>query len=384
MMGLITDRIGLALLYVVFGPLARVIGLTEIQFGILIAAANITLGIASPYWGRRSQSLGRKPVYIIGLSGYALGFALLGMTIQVGLWGWLGPWPLFFLLLGVRLFYGLFAAGMQPAATAYIADITDQGTRAKGMALIGLAAGIGTVLGPVVGGILAAVDAVLPLYVASMLAVTAALVAVVALREPVRHVATAKGELKLRILDPRIFPYLLGWCLIIFVLTGIQTVTAFYLEDKLGVNGPEEIIRAMSVAFLTMGAVMIFMQAIVLQTFRFSPLTMLRVGFALFAVALLVLVSAGSLAAVHVAYGVMGLAFSMINPGLNAGASLSVGGEAQGAVAGLLAAAPILGMVFGPIAGTVLYGLHTNLPMHLGILITVATGVYFCFVRDPA
>ena len=40
--------------------------------------------------------------------------------------------------------------------------------------------------------------------------------------------------------------------------------------------------------------------------------------------------------------------------------------------------------VFGPIAGTVLYGLHTNLPMHLGILITVATGVYFCFVRDPA
>ena len=64
--GLVTYGIGQSLLYVIFGPLARDLGLTELQFGVLISASNVALVIFSPMWGRVSQTIGRKKVFIIG------------------------------------------------------------------------------------------------------------------------------------------------------------------------------------------------------------------------------------------------------------------------------------------------------------------------------
>lgn len=374
--GMISDRIGMALLYIVFGPLVRELGLSELQFGVLIASANITLGFASPYWGRRSQIVGRRPVFVIGLSGYSLGFLFLAIALKAGLIGWLTPWALFLILLAVRLAYGLFAAATQPAATAYLADITDTRSRTQGMALIGVAAGIGTVLGPIIGGTLSTVGAVFPLYVAAGMAATAAALAYGGLREPVRHVASTTSA-RMRILDPRIFSYLVGWCLIVLVLTAIQTITVFYLEDHFALSGRQPITQATSVAFLVMGVAMVFSQAVVLQVFRIAPATLLRAGFLLFGVALLVLWSAPNLTVLYVAYGLMGLGFSALIPGLNGAASISVGNHEQGAVAGLLSAAPVLGMVFGPVIGTALYGVNPVLPMALGAAGCMGMGVYF-------
>ena len=53
--------------------MARSVGLTELQFGVTFGLANITLIFASPYWGKKSDSLGRKPVFIAGLFGSAFG-----------------------------------------------------------------------------------------------------------------------------------------------------------------------------------------------------------------------------------------------------------------------------------------------------------------------
>lgn len=373
---MISDRIGLALLYIVFGPLVRDIGLSENQFGVLIASANVTLGFASPYWGRRSQTLGRRPVFVIGLSGYALGFLLLAIALQAGLSGWLSPWPLFFVLLAVRVSYGLLAAGTQPAATAYLADITDAGNRARGMALMGVAAGIGTVLGPVLGGSLSAVGAVFPLYVAAALAAAAAMLAFRGLREPPRHVA-AVTTARMKFSDRRVLPYLVGWCLVVLILTAMQTITAFYLQDGFALTGRESVTRAASVAFLVMGVAMVLNQAVVLQVFRIAPVTLLHSGFILFGLALLVMLSARSLTVLYIAFGLLGLGFSAISPGLNAAASLSVTDREQGAVAGLLAAAPVLGMVFGPVVGTALYGVDPAWPMLMGAAGAMGMGIYF-------
>ena len=362
-LGLVADRIGLSLLYIVFTPLARDISLSENQVGLLVAVANIALGLASPYWGRRSQTLGRKPVFVIGLTGYALGFVLLALVLQAGLSGWLPAGPVFFCLLAVRLFYGLVAAGHQPAATAYIADITDTSNRARGMALMAVAAGIGTVLGPALGGLLVGIQAVLPLYVAGAIAGFAAAAAVLGLKEPVKHAAPVE-KAPLKFTDPRITPYLICWCLIILVLTGVQTITAFYLDDHLEVDGQTAVAQVSSLAFLIMGLAMIFVQAVILQLFQFSPVQLLRGGFAAFAAGLLLMAT-------------VGVGFSLINPGLNAGASLSVEPHEQGAVAGLVVAAPVLGMVLGPMLGTLSYGMEARLPMAAGSLITLAMCLYW-------
>jgi MFS family permease len=385
--GMVADRIGLSLLYIVFGPLVRELGLSEIQFGVLLASANVALGIASPFWGHKSQTLGRKPVLIIGLSGYALGFIALALTLQAGLQGSLNTWPLFFILLAVRLFYGLVAAGTQPAATAYIADITDRVNRARGMALIGVAAGIGTVLGPAIGGILTGFGAVLPLYVAGILSAIAAIIAFIGLREPHKPMksATETGAVaKIKFTDARIFPYLLGWFVIVMVLTGIQTITAFLIEDDFGLTATRAVTQATSVAFLIMGVAMVFTQGVVLQKFRIAPAILLRTGFGLFGAGLLILAVAANLASLYIAYACMGIGYSAINPGLNAGASISFGNREQGGVAGLLSAAPVLGMIFGPITATALYGINPLLPVVLGAVLSIALAFYFLRKNSPA
>jgi len=175
----------------------------------------------------------------------------------------------------------------------------------------------------------------------------------------------------------RIFVYLVGWCLIVLVLTAIQTITVFYLEDRFALSGRELITQATSVAFLVMGLGMVFTQAVVLQVFRIPPIVLLRAGFLLFGIAMLVLWAAGSLVVLYLAYGLMGLGFSILIPGLNGAASISVGDHEQGAVAGLLAAAPVLGMVIGPVIGTALYGLEPALPMLLGAAGCLGMGLYF-------
>src|SRR5690606_39615763 len=135
----------------------------------------------APRWGRHSQVAGRRRVYLLGLAGFAVGYGALALGFQAGLAGWLTGLPLFFVLLALRFVYGAVAGAIQPAATAYIADTSDAASRTSGMALIAMSGGLGTILGPVFGGALAAVGPVFPMYAAALLAVAAIGVTVIAL-----------------------------------------------------------------------------------------------------------------------------------------------------------------------------------------------------------
>jgi len=79
----------------------------------------------------------------------------------------------------------------------------------------------------------------------------------------------------------------------------------------------------------------------------------------------------------------IGIAFSMVTPGLNSAATLSVETHEQGEVAGLLAAAPVVGMIFGPTIGTLLYTADPSYPFLFGSLIAITLGIYFQFLNIP-
>ena len=89
--GLVIYGTGFSLLYVIFAPLSREIGLSINQFGILIAISNVALVFSSYYWGKKSQKIGRKKVFVIGLLSYGFAFIIFTFGIQIGLWGILSP-----------------------------------------------------------------------------------------------------------------------------------------------------------------------------------------------------------------------------------------------------------------------------------------------------
>ena len=87
LIGLITYGVGQTLLIVIFGPMARELGLSDMQFGALISASNLVIIFSSPRWGLASNDLGRRTVFVIGLLGFAAGYAGFAFGIQAGMFG---------------------------------------------------------------------------------------------------------------------------------------------------------------------------------------------------------------------------------------------------------------------------------------------------------
>jgi len=100
--------------------------------------------IFSPIWGRLSDRYGRRPILLISLTGAMISHVLFAVATNLTF------------LFAARILTGIFSATV-PTAMAYIADVTDQENRAKGMGLVGAAFGLGFILGPATGGILSGV-----------------------------------------------------------------------------------------------------------------------------------------------------------------------------------------------------------------------------------
>ena len=112
---------------------------TVIFGGALGSLYAILQFVFAPIWGRFSDRMGRRPVLLLTLGGTCLGY---------GLWIFAGS---FWILVLSRIIGGI-ASGNLSVATASIADVTSRKDRSKGMAIVGIAFGLGFVLGPALGG----------------------------------------------------------------------------------------------------------------------------------------------------------------------------------------------------------------------------------------
>lgn len=118
--------------------------------GSLMASFSLMQFLFAPLWGRLSDRIGRRPVLLIGLAGSTISYFLFAVVTQLGNRGpILGLSPLVWLFV-TRIGAGISGATIS-TAQAYIADCTDEGSRGKGMAMIGAAFGIGFTFGPLLG-----------------------------------------------------------------------------------------------------------------------------------------------------------------------------------------------------------------------------------------
>jgi len=208
--GVALFAIGQSLLFIIVAPMARSIGLSETQFGVVFSLANLSLVFAAPFWGKRSDVIGRKPVFITGLIGSAVGTLLMAMTLRLGMSGTLTTVGLMGMLFLSRCVYGLMSSSIYPSSAAYMADVTEWKDRAKGMALIGSANSLGSILGPAIGGGLAFLGVLFPMYAAVAISFVGAIAAMIWLVEPEEHKERQKNKHdskpKLKFSDPRIRP----------------------------------------------------------------------------------------------------------------------------------------------------------------------------------
>jgi DHA1 family tetracycline resistance protein-like MFS transporter len=126
-------------------------------FGAVMFAFSTANFVASPIIGALSDRFGRRPVLLVGFCALSLSFFI--TALATALW----------MLIAVRLFSGAMQSNAS-VANAYVADITAPEDRAKRFGLLGAMFGLGFILGPVMGGLLGAIDLRLPFFAAGSLA----------------------------------------------------------------------------------------------------------------------------------------------------------------------------------------------------------------------
>jgi len=164
------DMLGFGLILPLLPYIAANYGATPAIIGLIGAAYPLGQFLGAPLIGRFSDRFGRKPLLLISIAGTFLSLLMLGFARSIA-----------FIMIS-RFLDGL-TGGNITVAQAYIADVTDEKSRAKGMGMIGAAFGLGFILGPASGGLLSQLGYAVPAFVSAGLSLINLLLIAVLLPE---------------------------------------------------------------------------------------------------------------------------------------------------------------------------------------------------------
>lgn len=378
---LFNSILGLSLLFPILGPLGRELNLGELQVGALSAGYAFAQFAGSSYWGKRSESWGRKPVLLLGIVGFGLGFLAFAGVAHLGLTGVLAGGGLFGALLTTRLIGGLLSSATLPTAQAYIADVTERDDRSAGMALIGAAFGLAVVFGPALGALLAQIGLLVPIMVSSGVAILNALFVWAKLPESKRQVRSQAPAGLWSIAEKVRLLLVVGFSMTLSSVAMEQTV-AFYFQDALSLDS-KATARTVGSALVIYGLLAVFVQGFLVRRVRWSPLRLLRVGAPIAVLGLLTLATAQGRWMLVIGMALQGVGQAFALPGVTAALSLGVRDDEQGAVAGLNSSSQALARTVGPLLGTGLYELSPRYPYLFGAGLMTLVLVFLLTSRSP-
>lgn len=330
------------------------------ELGLLVATSALLEFFFGPLWGGISDRIGRKPVLVIGLFGYALSSFLFGISTQL--------WMLF----ASRALSGVLSSATIASAMAYISDTTTEEDRGNGMGKLGAAMALGLILGPGLGGWLGEQSLSFPFFLASGLALISLLLIVFLLPEslPTQGRVTKaeiipKRKKNLRqVMSSSIGIPLLMVMLFSFALSNFEAVFGLYALEKFG-YGPERVGTILMVVAIvsTLGKAVLTGPA----TRRWGDPLVIKASLLLGSIGFLVLLGADAFIPLLFATGFFVLSKTLLRPAAFALISKrALGG--QGAAMGLSTSFMSLGRIIGPIWAGFVFDVNIHFPYLSGAL----------------
>ena len=375
MFSVLATGIGQSMTFTLLAPLGREVGFAEVQVGLIISCSSLAFTLTSPFWGRKSDLWGRKPVLLLGMVGYTLGATLFAAVFTFGLKGLLSGMTLYILVISARVFMASLMSAAPSAASAYIADTTSAEHRVAGMGRLGASRTLGAILGPATCGILATIGLLTPLYIGVTIALVSTILLAVVLQEPTRTAPFSMSKHKLKLSDKRTFPYIMVGFLTFFAFSMASQTIGFYIQDRFVLDG-RATAQAIGMGMMVASIMSFFAQSFLAGRLKMNPIRLMVVGLPILMSSYGLLLFADSISMLVAFLGVLGLGLGMVSPGFTAGASLAVGPEEQGAVGGLVSACPAAGFVLGPIVGTSLYQIDHTLPYICALVLMLPLTLY--------
>jgi MFS family permease len=321
---------------------------------ILYSAVSFVL---SPLWGSLSDKIGRRPVLLLGLAGFAVSFFLLGIAGD-SLW----------LMYVSRILGGAFSGAATSCAVAYVADITTEENRTKGMGLVGMSIGLGFIFGPAIGGLLAGIELSVPFFVSAALSFVTLLFAASRLPEsltPEKRAAIGKRESRWKAFTGSLkYLYMLSF-FVTFTLAGVEGTLQYFEIEKFGATP-----RDIGIMFLVSGIVGAAVQGGVVRKYvkQGDEPKVIGIGLVFSAAGFFLLLFSSSLLNASLFLTVFSIGNNLIRPCVLSLITQKAK-TGQGVATGLNSSMDSLGRIFGPLMGVTAFHLHINLPLILGGLL---------------
>lgn len=349
--------VGFGIVIPILPFLVQNLGGNAVSLGLFMSAYSIMQFFFAPFWGRLSDRIGRRPVLLIGLSGYGLTFFLLGLSHN--LW----------LLIAVRALSGIVSSATLPTSMAYLADITEGADRSKSMGLIGAAMGLGMVFGPALGGWLGHYSFSTPFFVAGALSLAMLPFTWAFLPETLKK-SSAYANKKIPRFSPKIakdplFMLYIFNFVISFSMAMFETTFALLAAAKVGF-GPKE----MGTTFTILGVFGVIVQGALIGRLvkRFGDANLVKAGAYFCALGLIFILLAPNTVTLVSATILFMVGNSLMTPTSSSLVSRQ-SRHGQGASLGLFQSFGSLGRILGPVTGGALYGWYIGLPYVSGALL---------------
>lgn len=230
--------LGNSMLIPVLPQMQKQLGISQFQTSLVITLFSVPAGLVIPFAGFLSDRLGRKKVItpallLYGVGGLIAGFAALFLENS------------FWTIIGGRIIQGIGAAGTAPVAMALVGDIFTSKERGKALGYIEASNGLGKVVSPVLGSLIAILAWYATFFVFPFLTIPAALAVWFLVREPKAGPSQQQGLSQYFGSILNIFRHKAGFmsaaflagALSLLLLFGILFFLSDYLETSLNLFG---------------------------------------------------------------------------------------------------------------------------------------------------
>ena len=333
-----TELIGFGLIIPVLPQIAFGMAKSPFYIGILMAAYSAAQFISAPLLGSLSDKYGRKPILVISKLGTVLGYVVLALSSS------------YWLFLLSRLIDG-FTGGNISVARAYVADVTPPEDRSKGMAVIGIAFGLGFILGPALGGLLYSPGHSyhLAAVVAGSLSLIAAILTMLFLKEPEVRRSTRSASALLRegfkaVLSWPVFSVCLVYMVYMIVFSGFETTFSMFTHHLFGLS-----VRQNSLMFMYAGVLGFIIQGSIMRKRVVALKAVTMAGLAFACLAFFLMSGAHTLIELLATVGILALGIGLVNSFLPSLVSIQSDSSVQGAVMGFYEGIGSMSRILGPL-----------------------------------
>ena len=370
MLTLMTTFIGFGIIIPVMPELIKRVDSEALALhtGLLLSIYSAVSFVMSPLWGALSDRIGRRPIILIGILGFAASFLIFG----------LGAHNLTMMYIS-RVLGGLFSGAVTSVIVAYVADVTTPEERTKGMGLVGMSIGLGFTIGPGVGGLLSQVSLETPFYAASGLALLTFFLAWSQLKESLaperrRQATEARPSRWTAFQGSLRYLYLLA-LFVALSLAGLEATLQLFGMERFEVT-PGQV----GMMFFVCGLVGALVQGGVVRRYirPGDEPKFIVAGLIFSAAGFLLLLTSHSLWTATVYLSIFGIGNALIRPCVTSliTQKTTVG---QGVASGLSSSMDSLGRIIGPLGGALLFGVNLQLPYVVGGLLCL--GALLLLVR---